>query len=118
VTLARALADAHRTGIPGAYGVGREQPRWRELDLAKLRCRVWLDDDMVHDAAGAHPQGYPLAQLRAQWRVPPAILGGFRAGQIVTTGALCGIVGIEGVSSVRAEFEEFGSVSVTIARWA
>jgi 2-keto-4-pentenoate hydratase len=100
----------------GAYVMGREEREWQKLNLAQLRCRVWRDDEVVHDAIGGHPQGHPLIPLKAHWAAAPSHLEGFQAGQIVTTGTLCGVMWINSPCRIRADVEGFGTVSVTIGR--
>jgi 2-keto-4-pentenoate hydratase len=98
----------------GGYAVGAEREDWRSLDLGALRCRVWRDEALVHDAPGGHPQGDPLAPIRALKTAPIDRIGGLRAGQIVTTGTLCGVMPIAGPCRIRAELEGFGPVSLTL----
>lgn len=98
----------------GGYVIGPERPDWTKLDLAQLRCRVWRDGEIVHDGVGGHPQGHPIVPLKAQWSTPPTHLGGFRSGQIVTTGTLCGVMRIDAPCSIRADVEGFGQVSVSL----
>ena len=98
----------------GGYAVGPEQPDWRALDLSRLRCRVWKDDALVHDALGGHPQGHPLAPLTAHRPRPIDRLGGIRAGQIVTTGTLCGVMRIDRPCAIRAEVEGFGEIGLDL----
>lgn len=98
----------------GGYIIGGERADWRNLDLSGLRCRVWRNGELVHDAVGGHPQAHPLAPLKAHWSHPPDRLGGFRSGQIVTTGTLCGVMRIDAPCRIRAEIEGFGTVGVDI----
>jgi 2-keto-4-pentenoate hydratase len=98
----------------GGYVVGAEREDWRTLDIGALRCRVFRDETLVHDAIGGHPQGHPLAPIRALRERPVAQLGGLRAGQIVTTGTLCGVLRIGGPCRIRAELEGFGTVSLAV----
>jgi 2-keto-4-pentenoate hydratase len=99
----------------GGYVIGPERVDWRTLNLASLRCRVWADDALIHDAVGGHPQGDPLLPIRACAQQPIDRLGGLRGGQFVTTGTLCGVVPIDGPRRIRVQLEHFGEVSVEIA---
>jgi 2-keto-4-pentenoate hydratase len=98
----------------GAYVRGPARQHWSELDLSQLRCRVWRNDELVHDAVGGHPQGHPLVPLKAHWPRPPTRLGGFRRGHIMTTGTLCGVMKVDAPCRIRGEVEGFGRVSVDI----
>jgi 2-keto-4-pentenoate hydratase len=98
----------------GAYVAGPARQHWSDLELAQLRCRVWRDEELVHDAVGGHPQGHPLVPLKAHWSRPPSLLGGFRKGQIITTGTLCGVMRVDAPCRIRGEVEGFGRVSVDI----
>ena len=98
----------------GGYAVGAECADWQRLDLGRLRCCVWRGDSLVHDAVGGHPQGHPLAPLNTHRRQPAERLGGIRAGQMVTTGTLCGVIRIDRSCTIRAEVEGFGAVALDI----
>jgi 2-keto-4-pentenoate hydratase len=98
----------------GGYVIGPGRDDWRQLDLAGLRCRVWADERLIHDAVGGHPQGDPSLPVRASAQQPIDRLGGLRAGQFVTTGSLCGVIPIDCACRIRVDLEHFGEVSVEI----
>ena len=98
----------------GAYLVGSERADWRDLALDRLRCRVWQDDVCLHDDLGGHPQGNPLVPLGALGQRPVTRLGGLRAGQVVTTGTLCGVLRLAGPCRIRAELEGFEPLALAI----
>jgi len=98
----------------GAYVIGPQRDNWHKLALNGLRCRVWADDRLIHDAVGGHPQNDPLAPLRAYASDPTDRLGGLRGGQFITTGTLCGVVAINEPCRIRVEVEQFGEVSVEL----
>jgi 2-keto-4-pentenoate hydratase len=98
----------------GGYLVGPERRDWATLDLSQLRCEVWRDDALIHDAVGGHPQKHPLNPLHAYAARPIDKLGGLRKNQIVTTGTLCGLVFIDAPCRIRARLQGFGEVSVEI----
>ena len=93
------------------YVVGASIADWTGLEFSALRCRVSIDGDSVHDAVGGHPLGAPLRPLVAYASMPIDRLGGLRAGQIVTTGSLCGIITLDRPAAVRAEIEHIGAAS-------
>ena len=103
------LAD--RLGNLG-YVFGPARADFHGLDLTALRCVLKLDGAVVHDRAGGHPQGDPLAPLLACANQPNEL----RAGQIITTGSL--IVPMPCTAAVRleAEIEGLGKVMLQLAR--
>jgi len=98
------------------YVTGESTRDFRSLDLARRRCRVSIDAELAHDRIGGHPQDDPYAPLIACLGQGLLGLGGFRAGQIVTTGSL--IVPLRPVrrTVIRAELAGVGSVAATIER--
>jgi 2-keto-4-pentenoate hydratase len=51
-------------------------------------------DEVLFDADAKHPTSDPLAPLLAYANTASGPLGGLKAGQLVTTGSLCGVVAI------------------------
>lgn len=76
------------------------------------RCRVTLDGEVLHDAPAAHPQGDVVAPLLAN--AGNRRLGGFRTGQFVTTGSLCGLVIVPRPGRLVCEVEGLGSIEIGI----
>jgi 2-keto-4-pentenoate hydratase len=109
------IALADNLGNAG-YVIGDALRNFRALDLARLRCRMTVDGAIVHDKVGGHPQGDPYAPLIACLGQGMMGLGGFRAGQIVTTGSLITPLRPAGPMAVHAELEGIGAVAVTIGR--
>lgn len=85
------------------------------LDLTALRCRVIAGDRVLHDAKGGHFAGDPLRPLEAYANAQSDRLGGLRAGQVVTTGTLCGLLTIEAPVDLTVEVESIGKVVLRIA---
>src|SRR5437773_1011850 len=79
---------AEVSGWKAGYVTGDALRNFRALDLARLRCRVTVDGAVRHDRAGGHPQNDPFAPVIACLGQGLMGLGGFRAGQIITTGSL------------------------------
>ena len=100
----------------GGYVAGSAVTDWRALDLASRRCRVLVDGATVHDRIGGHPLQDPVIPLAAYAGKPMDRLGGLRAGQIVTTGSLCGIVAVEKPAEVRVEIEGIGTVELAVSQ--
>lgn len=98
------------------YVIGEATRGFRALDLARRRCRVSVDADLAHDAIGGHPQDDPWAPLLACLDQGLMGLGGFRAGQFVTTGSLIVPLRPARRTVVRAELAGIGSVAATFQR--
>jgi 2-keto-4-pentenoate hydratase len=84
------------------------------IDLAALRCRVLVGDRVLHDAKGGHFAGDPLRPLEAYANAQSDGLGGLRAGQVVTTGTLCGLLTIAAPADLTVEVESIGRVVLRI----
>jgi 2-keto-4-pentenoate hydratase len=96
------------------YAFGSEKRHWHDLDLANLRCCLTVNGDVVHDAAGGHPTIDPLKPLVDYANAQSDRLGGFRAGQIITTGSLCGLVAVEEPGEVAAMIDSIGECRLYI----
>ena len=91
-----------------AYVAGAELADWRHLDLTALRATLSLGGKVAHDAVGGHPNGDPLKPLQDYANAQCDRLGGLKAGQIVTTGSLCGLVPVPGAVETVAAIEGIG----------
>lgn len=76
--------------------------------LAGLGCRVIRDGAVIHDATGGHPARDPLAPLLAWANAQCDALGGLRAGQVVTTGSLVGLLHCARPYTLEASIEGLG----------
>jgi 2-keto-4-pentenoate hydratase len=99
----------------GAYVRGAEVRNFRDLDLARLRSQLTIDGKKVHDGVGGHPKGDPLAPIIDYANAPCDLLGGLKAGQVITTGSLSGCPYVEGTTSIMAEIEALGAIELRIA---
>ncbi|MEP7063734.1 MAG: hydratase [Betaproteobacteria bacterium] len=98
------------------YVIGEATRDFASLDLARLRCRYALDGVQVHDAMGGHPQGDPWLPVLACLNEGLMPLGGFRAGQVVTTGSLIKPARLDAPTQVTATIDDVGSVALTLQR--
>jgi len=98
------------------YVTGESTRDFRSLDLAQRRCRVSIDAELAHDRIGGHPQNDPYAPLIACLGQGLLGLGGYRAGQIVTTGSLIVPLRPAQRTVIRAELAGIGIVAATITR--
>ena len=98
----------------GAYVIGDVLATWDGLDLGNLMTRLRFDGVEVHAKRGGHGNGDPLTPVIAYANRPLDHLGGFRAGQIVTTGTLCGLVPVKPDALVEASIEDIGTARVRL----
>jgi 2-keto-4-pentenoate hydratase len=96
------------------YASGSEKRHWQELDLANLRATLTVNGEVVHDAIGGHPTTDPLKPLLDYANAQSDRLGGFRAGQIITTGSLCGLVAVEEPGEVAVMIDSIGECRLYI----
>lgn len=94
----------------GGFVAGKPVPLASIDGLSDLRCRVSRDSTVIHDATGGHPAGDPLAPLLAWANAQSDALGGLRAGQIVTTGSLVGLVRCGRSGTLSAHIEGLGGI--------
>jgi 2-keto-4-pentenoate hydratase len=97
------------------YVPGREIADFANIPLDRLRCTLKIAGKTVHDAVGGHANGDPLVPAVAFASRPEAYLGGFRKGQIVTLGSMCGLIPTLERGLVEAEIEQLGRLSITLA---
>ncbi len=76
--------------------------------------RIAVDGAQRYAAGPAHPSGDPLAPLVGYANAQNDVLGGLRAGQIVTTGSLCGV--IAAVPPCRLEIDWLRALTVMMTR--
>lgn len=97
----------------GGLIVGRAVP-FRVIDWTTQRCQLIINGETRSDTLGTHPAGEPLAAMR--WLIAHAAkrFGGLRRGDIITTGAWCGIVPAAPGSRVEAIFEGIGEASAEL----
>jgi 2-keto-4-pentenoate hydratase len=98
----------------GGYVSGADVTEFGGLDLSQLRCRLWVDGHLLHEGVGGHAKGDPLAPVLDYANQPCDLLGGLKAGQVVTTGTLSGCPFIDGACKAVAEIEGLGKVGVEI----
>jgi 2-keto-4-pentenoate hydratase len=96
------------------YAVGAEKRNWHDLDLANLRVTLTINGEIVHDAVGGHPTVDPIKPLIDYANAQSDRLGGLRAGQIITTGSLCGLVPVGGPGEVSAAIDRIGEARLYI----
>ncbi len=98
----------------GGYVEGPRIADWTDLDPAALRCAVTINGVGAYAGPARHAQGDPLRPLVAYASKPNDRLGGLRAGQIVTTGNLCGVIPVPQTGEVVCEIEGLGRVVLIV----
>jgi 2-keto-4-pentenoate hydratase len=98
-----------------AFVVGRPIGHWRSIDLAKATVELSVDGNIAQTTTGHSPAGDPVALL--VWLASHAIhrSGGLKSGDIVTTGALCGMTPIGAGSHATGRWGNWGRVEVSFA---
>ena len=91
--------------------VGDEQRFAPDMIEHRLDVSLRQDpDDVVFDADTTHPLGDPLLPLLSYANAQGDRLGGLRAGQIIITGSLTGVIGILPPASFSAGITGIGHV--------
>lgn len=110
-----ALHLADNLGNAG-YVTGGATRDFASRDLARLRCRYALDAIERHAAIGGHPQDDPWKPLLACLDAGALVLGGARAGQVITTGTLVPPLTIDAPHRLSATLDGIGRVDVDFVR--
>jgi 2-keto-4-pentenoate hydratase len=98
-----------------AYVIGDRLPFSTVDQVDGLACDVTLGGMPLYHAPASHPAGDPLLPLLAYANEQSDYLGGLRAGQIVTTGSLCGVLPVRAAGLLKAQLDKVGQVSVRFA---
>ena len=96
------------------YVTGPAITDFRRLDLANLRCQFWMGGDLVSDKRGGHSKGDPLVPMIAWANHQRDLVGGMKAGQVVTLGSFTPMIAVAAPMALVAELEGFGRVSVDL----
>ena len=95
-----------------AYVIGDELPLSAIDEAHGLTCRVTLDGTLLHEGPATHPAGDPLLPLLAYANTPSDALGGLKAGQLVTTGTLCGVLPVQTSGLLTARLGDIGQITL------
>jgi 2-keto-4-pentenoate hydratase len=105
------LADAMGHG---GYLIGPELDMATLDDLSGLSCFISLNGVTLYDKPAVHGNGDPMTPFLAWANRKTELMGGLRAGQIVTTGSLCGGVLSPGKGEIVTRLDPLGTVSLTL----
>lgn len=98
------------------YVTGASTRGFRALDLKALPMCFNVDQELVQQGRGGHPQGDPVEPLRAYASQPNDELGGLRKGQVITTGSLTKPLRLDRVARIEASLEAVGRVVCDLTR--
>jgi len=116
---------ANWTGVPfalwladalghGGYLIGPELDIKTLDDPTALGCFISLNGVTIYDKPAVHANGDPMAPFLAWANRKQDFMGGLRAGQIVTTGSLCGGVLSPGKGEIVTKLSPLATVSLTL----
>jgi 2-keto-4-pentenoate hydratase len=98
----------------GAYVAGEGTREFAGFNRSASDMRLWIDDALVADHPGVHPDGDPLTGVAAWASAQADRLGGLRAGQVITTGSLNKPAPIRSGAKIEAELSGLGRVRLDI----
>lgn len=98
----------------GGYYLGQELDMKVLDEVAELNCFIALNGVTLYDRPAVHANGDPVAPFLAWANRKDELMGGLRAGQIVTTGSLCGGVLSPGKGEIVTKLAPLGGVSLTL----
>lgn len=98
----------------GGYYLGQELDMKVLDEVAGLTCFISLNGVTIYDQPAVHANGDPVAPFLAWANRKDELMGGLRAGQIVTTGSLCGGVLSPGKGEIVTKLASLGGVSLTL----
>jgi 2-keto-4-pentenoate hydratase len=97
--------------INSAYVVGAEWPHGSNIEFPVV---ITIDGQTAYDAPAVNPFGTVFAALEAYAREPFDRHGALKAGHLITTGTLCGMVPIPGPCSISARLGDSAPVTLTL----
>ena len=98
----------------GTLVIGPGVRNWRELDPIRQRVLLTINGVLSSDMIGGNPAGDPMRLLEWLANDGSRMLGGIRAGHVVTTGSMTGVVFKSLPVDVRADLVGYESVRVMI----
>jgi 2-keto-4-pentenoate hydratase len=116
---------ANWTGVPfalwladamghGGYFIGPDLDMKVLDDQSGLGCFISLNGVTIYDKPAVHGNGDPMTPFLAWANRKENVMTGLRAGQIVTTGSLCGGVLSPGKGEIVTKLSPLATVSLTL----
>lgn len=101
----------------GFYALGEEK-KTKDLPgpLNQLVCSATLDGVEIYKAAPKHPQDDILLPVISYANEQTDNVGGLKAGQLITTGSMCGIVASKKGGKLVASFTGFDDIVIELVR--
>jgi 2-keto-4-pentenoate hydratase len=96
------------------YVTGPAVPFSAIKDGSTLPLIWWLDGEVKEDKIGGHPQNDPILPILLNANAPDDLFGGFKKGQLITTGSLTKPTLITGKGRIEAEIKGIGRVSLSV----
>ncbi len=96
-----------------ALVLGTPSPDWRDLDLAAYEVSVAMNGGEALRGKGANVLGHPFNALAWLANDLASLGRELKAGEIVSTGVLTGLLFAEAGDSVTADYGRFGTVAVS-----
>lgn len=96
------------------YVIDTARLPWAEVDINSRRCLVRKDGKVTFDAPCAHPLNDVLAAFTGFAARENGAPGGLKAGQIVTTGSVCGLLAVEEPGTLSIEIGGLGAINLLI----
>jgi len=92
--------------------LGTPSENWRDLDLAQLGVSVRQNEDAPLTGRGGNALGHPFNALA--WLANDLISTGLhlKAGEIISTGVLTGLIYAELGDHIRADYGRFGTIEI------
>ncbi|AMJ59493.1 hypothetical protein [Bosea sp. PAMC 26642] len=98
----------------GGYVIGPDLDIKVLDDVSGLTCFIALNGVTLYDQPAVHANGDPMTPFLAWANCKDEFMGGLRAGQIVTTGSLCGGVLSPGKGEILTRLSPLADVSLTL----
>jgi 2-keto-4-pentenoate hydratase len=98
----------------GALIVGADSARLTDVDASQQRAIMKVNGEIRADRVGGNPAGDPLRLLVWLANSGSRGAGGLRAGEVVTTGSLIGVIFVTAPVVLVAELPGLGAVHATI----
>ena len=92
------------------YVIGEQIFSRPAIEITDAPLRVVVDGRVMFEGPARHPNGDPLAPLKACSGLARG-LGGFRPGQFVTLGSICGVIDVNRPSRIEASISGWGGVA-------
>jgi 2-keto-4-pentenoate hydratase len=98
----------------GALAVGASAANLASVDPRAQKAVMEVNGDIRAETIGGNPAGDPMRLLLWLANVGSRAAGGLRAGSVITTGSLTGVVLVSPPVHLRADLPGLGTVSVSV----